>query len=305
MVENLIPTSIYSHTNIKTVLSPKNLRRGYLVIMNYVSLQNHSEYTFHAGVSSVKNLVIRAKELGMTSVALTDTDRMSGLIVFYKLCLEYGIKPILGVELTDPQNECENIVLLAKNLNGYRDLCEIVTHRHLNKDTFSITKEFCKSRPDLFLITYSTRLLNELVQTPNRHNLYAALVNQDHRTRHRSKEVEKLAGALSVPLVVTNNTYFLSADDWQLHKILVAIGLNTSLSSLNPDEVVPQNSYLISQKRMEALFPNHNDALRNSKRIASQCTITFEFGNWILPQNGTAGRRTLFPTICEKSLWKG
>ena len=57
--------------------------------MIYASLHAHSVFSFHAGVSSVRDLVGRAKDLGMPAVALTDTDRMSGLILHYLECRRY------------------------------------------------------------------------------------------------------------------------------------------------------------------------------------------------------------------------
>ncbi|HMD69470.1 MAG TPA: PHP domain-containing protein, partial [Chitinivibrionales bacterium] len=102
--------------------------------MNFIHLHTHSEYSFHAGVPKVKELVAAAKARGMAALALTDTDRMSGLIDFYLLCLENGLKPILGVELTNPKHGHDNIVVLAKNKNGYADMCEIITQRQLHPE---------------------------------------------------------------------------------------------------------------------------------------------------------------------------
>jgi DNA polymerase-3 subunit alpha len=81
--------------------------------MPFVSLHTHSVFSFHAGVCVIPELVARAKALGMKSIALTDTDRMSGLILFYLECQRQGVKPLLGVELTRPGAPHENIVLLA------------------------------------------------------------------------------------------------------------------------------------------------------------------------------------------------
>lgn len=63
----------------------------------YVPLHCHSSFSFHAGVPAVSELVARCKQLGMPALALTDTDRVSGLILFYMECLKHGVKPILGV----------------------------------------------------------------------------------------------------------------------------------------------------------------------------------------------------------------
>ena len=70
----------------------------------FVPLHCHSTYSFHAGVCSPEDLVARASAYGLQAIALTDTDRMSGLIRFYLACQAHGVKPILGVELTDPSS---------------------------------------------------------------------------------------------------------------------------------------------------------------------------------------------------------
>ena len=81
----------------------------------FVPLHCHSTYSFHAGVCSPEDFAARAAAYGLPAVALTDTDRMSGLIRFYLACRSHGIKPILGVELTDPAAE-------RISVNSYRSL---------------------------------------------------------------------------------------------------------------------------------------------------------------------------------------
>jgi DNA polymerase III alpha subunit len=136
-------------------------------------LHTHSTFSFHAGVCTVNELVARAKALGYPALALTDTDRMSGLILFYRACQNAGIKPILGVELTEPGRPDAHIVLLARNAGGYGDLCEIITRRHLESSTFTFAETFARPWPDLFFITglgnYSNRI--EILSVIFCHNL--------------------------------------------------------------------------------------------------------------------------------------
>ena len=170
-----------------------------------VPLHCHSGFSFHAGVCTVKELVHRAKTLGMQSVALTDTNRMSGLILFYLECVQQGIKPILGVELTNPREPGEHIVLLAKNAEGYGDLCEVITYRHLDPH-FSFSRVFEKEWPNLFFFTSFPHLLELMAATPNRANLYGELINNSELTRNRSRVLEQKARTLGVPLIVSNNS---------------------------------------------------------------------------------------------------
>ena len=257
--------------------------------MHFVSLHTHSVYSFHAGVCTVHDLVMRAKALNMNAIALTDVDRMSGLIRFYGECKEQNIKPILGVELTQPGASPlgaggERVVLIAKNAEGYADLCEIITLRHVHEKDFAFKKVFSKLWENLVFITAFPRMIELLAATPNRSNLYGELVNNSPLTRERSKLLAQAAKSLgNIPLIVSNDSYFLNKEDWETHKILVAIGKNSTLSRLKPDEYASENARLLSSEEMQALFPNHKDAITNTAKVADMCTADLDLGVWIMP----------------------
>lgn len=290
--------------------------------MHYASLHTHSAFSFHAGVPGVRDLVGRAKDLGMPAVALTDTDRMSGLIRHYLECRRQGIRPILGVELTEPTSangaaasagpatggsgiggsgtarssrdiqgaagaaQRQNAVLLARNAEGYADLCEIITGRHMAPDGFSFDRVFSRPWPNLFLLTAHSRVLQVLARGPNRSRLYGELVSNSAATRRRSRELEATASALGIPLVASNNAFFLDPEDWETHRILTAIGLNSTLSRLRPGECVSPQAHLRSGEEMAQAFllPGHAEAVANTAHIAEQCEVELELDRWILPQ---------------------
>jgi len=258
-----------------------------------IPLHCHSTFSFHAGICTPQEIVAQAKTYGLRSVALTDTDRVSGLILFYQACLDHGIAPILGVELTDPSNtsplqggeeeEGRHLVLLAKNATGYGDLCEITTRRHIDP-SFSFADVFAKPWPNLFILTAFPDLLEMLARTPNRANLYGELVNNSAITRRRSRRLAEKADKLGIPLAATNNSYFLHPDDWDTHKTLTAIGLVSTMSRLKPHEYASRNAYFRPPDQIESLFPNHPEAIRNTERIADHCRIDLDLGKWILPK---------------------
>lgn len=249
----------------------------------YTPLHTHSTFSFHAGTASVPELVSRAKALGLSALALTDTDRMSALIQFYCACKQNDIKPLLGVELTEPANPCEHIVCLAKNADGYSDICEIITQRHLNPN-FRYRDIFLKPWPNLIVFSSFPHLLQFLAHTPNRENLYAELINNSERTRVRSREVEVVARQLKIPLIASNNAFFIDRNDWEVHKVLRAIGLNATLSRLKNHEFESPRAYLRGHKEMTRLFPNHRQALANTTKIAHSCTVELKLNQWILPK---------------------
>lgn len=298
--------------------------------MSFVHLHCHSTFSFHAGVPSVPELVGRAKDLGMPAVGLTDTDRMSALILHYEECRRQGIRPVLGAELTEPRagevlaararigaagqdvpppapsmadpaelspradgagsHRRERLVLLARNAQGYADLCDILTERHLSAHTFAFERVFEREWPNLVLFTSSPGLLGTLAATPNRPHLFAELVNHSAATRRRSREVEAVAAALQIPLMATNDCYFLDRHDWATHQVLTAIGLNSTASRLRQGECAAPGATFRSWQEMARAFPSHSHALDNAERIADECgSIDLELGEWIMPRIDVPG----------------
>ena len=105
---------------------------------NFVHLHVHSEFSLLDGANRIKDLPVRAKELGMDSIAITDHGVMFGVIDFYKSCKANGVKPIIGCEIYVAPRKCTNkepgidnkynhLILLAKNMQGYHNLCKIVS----------------------------------------------------------------------------------------------------------------------------------------------------------------------------------
>src|SRR5579864_3493898 len=111
--------------------------------MNWIPLHVHSQFSILDATSSVEDLVAKAKEFGMSALALTDKGNMYGAIEFYKECKGAGIKPILGCELVvAPGSRLDKkrvpgipvgfpLILLAKNRKGYQNLCKLSSIAHL------------------------------------------------------------------------------------------------------------------------------------------------------------------------------
>ena len=106
--------------------------------MAFAHLHLHTQYSLLDGACRLGELCAAAKELGMTSVAMTDHGNMYGAVEFYKAAHDAGIKPILGCEvyvaprrLTDkvhgPDSERYHLVLLCENETGYRNLIHMVS----------------------------------------------------------------------------------------------------------------------------------------------------------------------------------
>jgi error-prone DNA polymerase len=275
--------------------------------MGFAHLHVHSVWSLLAGVPSVDQLVARAKELGFTSLALTDTNRTSGLILFYQACLRAGLKPILGLELSEELAPLENLVALARNAKGYGDLCELSSLRMLHPKDFRFGKAMERAWPDLIFLTNHPRCLEALIRSPNRPMTFGELINHDQASRERSRTIERLCTAEGIPLVAAHDAYFLEPGEWELHRMLRAIDLNSTLSRLRPDEAASPKAWLYGEARMRELFPSHPEALKNTERIAEGCAVKLELGKWIMPEIGVPAGHSPDSYLAELSrqgLWR-
>src|SRR5512136_1930225 len=98
--------------------------------MSYAELHCHSYYSFHDGASSLEELMVRAKELGYPALALTDHNNLSGAMRFAGLASSIGVQGITGAELTLTGGN--HLTLLAKDREGYRNLCRLITAAHIS-----------------------------------------------------------------------------------------------------------------------------------------------------------------------------
>lgn len=104
---------------------------------DFVHLHVHSEYSLLDGACRIKRLVLRVKELGMDSVAVTDHGNVFAAVEFYNECKKQGIKPIIGCEVYvaprtrfDRQGKLDSpyhLILLCKDETGYKNLCKLVS----------------------------------------------------------------------------------------------------------------------------------------------------------------------------------
>ena len=107
----------------------------------FTHLHVHTEYSLLDGMCRLPQLISRAKELGMSTLAITDHGVMYGVIQFYLAAREAGIRPIIGSEVyvasdsrlshSAKDKDSYHLILLAKNQTGYRNLIQLTTKAHL------------------------------------------------------------------------------------------------------------------------------------------------------------------------------
>lgn len=245
----------------------------------FVHLHCHSYYSLLRGTASPAQIAQRAVELGMPSLALTDTNGVYGAVEFYQACRAVGIKPILGVELTQ---KGQRAVFLARNRRGWEEICQLTTARQLD-ERFSLRQAVKSTGANLFVLTDCPDLI---VTTPHCRlptaNVYLE-INTFMPVQTRM-EILEIARREKIPILATNNIYFLQPDDWFLAKILACIRTLSAWESIPPEEVVSREAWFKSELEMETALGEYPSALSATSRIAEACYLKLELGRLHLPR---------------------
>jgi DNA polymerase-3 subunit alpha len=283
---------------------------------DFVHLHNHSEYSLLDGLSRVEDMVARAKELGMKSIAITDHGNMYGTIQFYKECVAAGIKPIIGCEIyiakrsrfdkTVDDKDYNHLILLAKNLTGYKNLMKIVSKSHLEGFYY-------KPRTDIELLREYSEGLICLSACVNGYVSEPLLNNQEDEAIERMKKLQEifpedfyfelqrhinvppqeplnqkllvLSKKYGVPIVATNDNHYISKSDAEAQEILLCIGTQTTIDTPNRklSMMGSPDFYIKSQDEMAQNFADIPQAIENSVKIAEKCNLEISLGKWIMP----------------------
>ena len=283
--------------------------------MSFVHLHVHTEFSFLDGECRIPELVLRAKNLGMTSLAITDHGNMCGVIDFYKECNAQGIKPLIGCEVYvaardlndkshDNGNTTHHLVLIAKDNEGYKNLTKIVSKGWLDgfyykpRVDFSVIEEYHEG-----LICMSACLAGEIPQAiitdedararalvEKYHALFGEdfyLEIQNHGIAEQKKAnagVIRLAKEYNIGLVATNDVHYIEKADAKYQDLLMCIQTNRKVSETDRMAFETDEFYLKSEKEMQELFGAIPESLSNTEKIAEKCNVTFEFGVLKLPQ---------------------
>lgn len=284
--------------------------------MSFAHLHVHTEYSFLDGLCRLDALLARAKEQGMTALAITDHGAMYGAIEFYKKAKEAGIHPIIGCEVYtaavsmesrthENGNRTGHLVLLAENMTGYANLVQIVSAGFI--DGF-----YYKPRVDkAYLTTHSEglialsaclagdiphalaagldddarRLIEEYIGIFGRNNFFLEM--QDHGIPEQKKvniRLMALAEEYGLGLVATNDVHYINRSDAKYQDVLMCIQTNRKVAETDRMRFETDEFYLKSEAEMAALFPATPEALSNTMKIAERCQVDFTFGKLLLPK---------------------
>ena len=283
-------------------------------MQDFVHLHVHSEYSLLDGMCRIKDLPIRAKELGMNAIALTDHGVMYGAVNFYKECKKAGIKPIIGCEVyVAPNSRLEkkagvddnysHLILLVKNNVGYQNLTKLVSYAFT--DGYYYKPRIDKMLLEQYhegLVCLSACLAGEVNRNILKDDLeeaekvalwYKDLFGEDYYLELQNnglaeqvmvnQKLLKLSRKLNIPIVGTNDVHYLKKEDSYNHEVLLCIQTGKKMTDEDRMRFQTNDFYIKSPEEMIDYYSAIPEAVENTVKIAEKCNFDFEFGVTKLP----------------------
>lgn len=280
----------------------------------------------------------------MPALALTDNGGLYGAINFYKACTKEKIKPIIGVDaFLAPRTRFDKdagidkprgrVVFLAKNNNGYKNLIKMVTESFVNGFYYRPRMDhdlITQYHEDLICIipSFSGEPILALKDLNNEKaeaslDWYKNLFGDDcylETTHHPEidghealqKNILNLSAKMNVPLVAAHDVYYLKQRDHLARETMIKIQTGGTVETQDTEGELAPNFSFISQEQAKELFVTNpeKEALRNTIKIAEQCTVEMNPGStWYFPdykiQSGREPDDELYTTAYEGVAWRG
>ena len=286
----------------------------------FVHLHLHTSFSLLDGACKIDSLAKKVKALQMPAVALTDHGNMFGAIDFYQAMRKEGVKPIIGCEvyttkdMTQREGSSYNhLVLLAKDNEGYINLCRLVSFANINGFYRKprIDKDLLRQHHE-GLIALSACLSGEIPRAIMENRMdearrlaleYSEIMGPDNfyleiqkngidRQERVNTALIKLSEELKLPLVATNDVHYIGSGDCDPHDTLLCIGHGKLKDDPGRMRYDTDCLYLRSQEEMWELFSETPEALENTAKIAERCNIELKLDvpmlpNFVVPEGYT------------------
>jgi len=298
---------------------------------DFVHLHCHTEYSLLDGAIRIGDLCKTAVAFGSPAAAITDHGNLHGALIFYDTAKKAGLKPILGCEVyvakgnrkekdaRSPRDAGYHLVLLAKDMVGYKNLLKLVTYGYTEGFHYKprVDKELL-GRYGEGLIALSACLKGEINQVLLHEGKdqavamakqYAALFPERFYLEIQSNGIPEqttvnnflieLSDDLKLPLVATNDCHYLHADDAEAHDVLLCIQTASCVDDPKRMRFTSNDLYYRSPEEMAAAFADVPQALENTCRIADQIDVKLKFGEYHFPVYKAPPGKSLDDVMCD------
>jgi len=283
----------------------------------FVHLHVHTDYSVLDGACAIYHdqkdkvdLIKLAHLYKMPAMAITDHGVMGGAIDFYEQLNKHAMKPLIGCELNisptkyndrnqnTPNIKGFHIVLLAKDFEGYQNLCKLDSIANLEGVYYKprVDKELL-AKYSKGLIALSACLKGELainilagkikeakhalrhyLDIFGRDNFYLELMDHGIAEQKKvNKELLLLAREFKVPVVATNDVHYLKKEYAKSHELLLCIQTNTTINDPKRLKFSSDEFYFKSGDEMLELFKEIPEAITNTLEVAGKCNLTIPF----------------------------
>ncbi|MFC1622933.1 DNA polymerase III subunit alpha [Patescibacteria group bacterium] len=285
--------------------------------MKFTHLHVHSHYSLLDGLAKIEDLVGRAKELGMESLALTDHGVMYGVVEFYVKAKEAGLKPIIGCEMyvapsglenknnTEADKTRNHLTLLVRNEKGYKNLMKLVSIAHLEGFYYKprIDRKVLEKYSE-GLIGLSGCVQGEVPQTVinkgvkdakkialeyerilGKGNFYMEIQHLPELEKQgiANEGMVQINKETGIPLVATGDIHYSKKEDATTQDILLCIQTNRKVHEENRMNLMDFDLSMKSPEEMIDLFKDIPEAIENTQKIVERCNYDIVLGETQLP----------------------
>jgi len=280
--------------------------------MGFVHLHLHSEYSLLDGATKIGELFDYVKELGQDSVAITEHGNMGAVIKKYELAKKAGVKLIFGFEayvcddikVKDKNVKNYHLNLLAKDLEGYRNLIRLVSiangegfyyRARLDKETLRkyskglICMSACIANDVAVAVIggdedKARKLIEEYVDIFGKENFYLEVQNHGIAEQAVVRDFYGRVGKeMRIGVVATCDSHFLREEDAYAHEVMLAIQTNGNMNEEKRFKFDGAGYWVKSEAEVRGDFPEHPEWVDLSVEIADRCNVELEMGETIWP----------------------
>ncbi|MCC9070969.1 DNA polymerase III subunit alpha [Flavobacterium sp. F-65] len=225
-------------------------------------LNCHSFHSLRYGTIPLEDLISHASSCGVTAMALTDINTVTGIYDFIKGCDAAGIKPLVGMEFRS-EHELRYIGL-AKNASGLAEMNRFLTSHNYEKTPLPFLAPDFSNVFVIYPLENAPLSLAENEFIGIRPEQLQKLVLSEWKTRQEK-------------MVILQPVTFRTKREYNLHKILRAIDLNLILSRLSLNDYCRESEIMVPQERILNCYEQYPHIISNTQKIINECDFIFDF----------------------------